>query len=91
MGSLTGRMLDQRADLRGNITKNARPSILTNWRMEPNLTGQANIGDANLAGMRLNLSREVKPLLDRAVNEQLGALQTRIRNNPAIELAARRE
>lgn len=63
-------MLDQRADVRGNITMNARPSILPNWRMEPNLTGQANIGDANLsvAGMRLNLSREVKPLLDRAVN-----------------------
>jgi hypothetical protein len=93
LGGLTGRMLDQRAEVRGNITMNARPAILPNWRMEPNLTGQANIGDANLsvAGMRLNLSREVKPLLDRAVNEQLGALQDRIRNNPAIELAARRE
>ena len=41
--------------------------------------------------MRLNLSREVKPLLDRAVGEQVGALQARIRNNPVIELAARRE
>ena len=93
MGSLTGRTLDQRADVRGNITMNARPAILPNWRMEPNLTGQANIGDANLsiAGVRLNLSREVKPLLDRAVNEQLGVLQARIRDNPAIEIAARRE
>jgi hypothetical protein len=93
MGDLTGRVLDQRADVRGNITMNARPSILPNWRMEPNLTGQANIGDANfsVAGVRLNLSREVKPLLDRAVNEQLGALQARIRNNPAIEIVARRE
>jgi hypothetical protein len=93
MGDLTGRALDQRADVRGNITMNARPAILPNWRMEPNLTGQANIGEANLsvAGVRLNLSREVKPLLDRAVNEQLGALQARIRNNPAIEIVARRE
>src|SRR4029077_13376169 len=58
-----------------------------------NLTGQANIGDANLSvvGVKLNLSREVKPLLDRAVGEQMATLQARIRNNPAIELAARRE
>ena len=93
MGGLTGRMLDQRADVRGNVTMSARPAILPNWRLEPNLTGQANIGDANLsvAGVRLNVSREVKPLIDRAVNEQLGAVQARIRANPAIEIAARRE
>ena len=93
VGDLTGRALDQRADVRGNVTINVRPSILPNWRLEPNLSGQANIGDANLSvmGVRLNLSREVKPLLDRAVGEQMGALQARIRNNPAIEVAARRE
>ena len=33
----------------------------------------------------------MKPLLDRAVGEQVGALQGRIRNNPFIEQAARRE
>ena len=93
VGDLTGRALDQRADVRGNVTINVRPSILPNWRLEPNLSGQANIGDANLSmmGVRLNLSREVKPLLDRAVDEQMGALQARIRNNTAIEVAARRE
>jgi len=82
LGGLTGRMLDQRADVRGNITISARPAMLPNWRMEPNLTGQANIGDANLsvAGLRLNLSREVKPLLDRAVNEQLGTLRSAFRS-----------
>jgi hypothetical protein len=93
MGSLTGRMLDQRADMRGNVTLTARPAILPNWRLEPNLTGQANIGDANLsvAGARLNLSREVKPLIDRAVGEQVGALQARLRGDPFIEQIARRE
>src|SRR6185436_7751029 len=93
MGDLTGRAIDQRADVRGNVTMNARPAILPNWRIEPNLSGQANIGDANLSvlGARVNLSREVKPLIDRAVGEQMAALQTRIRNNPAIEAAARRE
>src|SRR6185436_4462813 len=54
------------------VTLNVRPAILPNWRIEPNLSGQANIGDANLSvlGVRVNLSREVKPLIDRAVGEQ---------------------
>ena len=33
----------------------------------------------------------MKPLLDRAVDEQVGALQARLRNDPFIEQAARRE
>ena len=93
LGNLTGRALDQRADIRGNITLNARPAILPNWRLEPNLSGQANIGDANLAvaAVRINVGREAKPLLDRVVNEQIGALQARLRNDPFLEQAARRE
>ena len=93
LGGLTGRALDQRADIRGNVTLNARPALTPNWRLEPNLTGQANIGDANLsvAAIRINLGREAKPLLDRAVNEQVGALQARLRNDPFLEQAARRE
>ena len=93
MGSLTGRALDQRADVRGNILLAARPAITPNWRLDPNLSGQALIGDANLsiAAVKLNLSREVKPLLDRAVAEQVNALQTRLRNDPIIEQVARRE
>ena len=93
LGGLTGRALDQRADIRGNVTLNARPALTPNWRLEPNLTGQANIGDANLsvAAIRINLGREAKPLLDRAVNEQIGALQARLRNDPFLEQAARRE
>ena len=93
LGNLTGRALDQRADVRGNVTLNARPALTPNWRLEPNLSGQANIGDANLsvAAVRSISSREVKPLLDRAVGEQVGALQARMRNDPFIEQAARRE
>ncbi len=90
---LSGRVFDQRAEVRGNVVLAARPALLPNWRLEPNLTGQANIGESNLSlgGIRLNLSREVKPLLDRAVGEQVAALQTRLRNDPSIELAARSE
>ena len=40
---------------------------------------------------RSSVGDQVKPLLDRTVNEQVAALTARIRNDPALELAARRE
>ncbi len=91
--NLTGRVLDQRADIRGNVAVNARPALGQNWRLDPNLTGQVTVGEGSLsiAGVRLSLSKEVKPLLDRAVGEQIGALQNRLRNDPFLEQAARRE
>ncbi len=90
---LTGKTLDQRADIRGNVTVTSRPALLPAWRLEPNLTGQVSIADASLSilGAKLSVSNEVKPLLDRAVNEQIAALQGRVRNDPFLELAARRE
>src|ERR1044072_3115310 len=92
-GSLAGRALDQRAEVRGNILLAARPALTPDWRLDPNLSGQTVIGDANLsiAAVKLNLSREVKPLLDRAVAEQVNALQPRLGNDPLIEQVARRE
>ena len=88
-----GKALDQRADFRGNVAVTSRPSIATNWRLEPNLTGQVSIGDnaLSIAGLKLNVSKEVKPLLDKAVNEQIAALQTRLRTDPFLENAARKE
>lgn len=91
--NLTGKVLDQRADIRGNVTVMARPAITTEWRLEPHLTAQVNIGEAtlSLAGVKLSASKEVRPLLDKAVAEQMGNLQTRLRNDPFLEQTARRE
>ena len=91
--NLTGKTLDQRADIRGNVTVTARPALLPTWRLEPNLTGQVAIADASLSilGIKLSVSNEVKPLLDRTVNEQIAALQARLRGDPFLEVAARRE
>ena len=93
MQNLTGKTLDQRADIRGNVTVVARPTLLPAWRMEPNLTAQVAIADASLSilGVKLSVSNEVKPLLDRTVNEQMAALQARLRDDPFLEIAARRE
>jgi len=91
--NLTGKTFDQSADLRGNVTVTARPTINTNWHIEPNLNAQVAMGDSalSIAGIKLSVADEVKPLLDRTVNEQTGALAARIRDDPAVELAARRE
>ena len=91
--AITGKTLDQRADVRGTVTVTARPILNTNWRIDPNLNVQVAIGDSalSIAGIKLNVANEVKPLLDRTVNEQIAALAARIRNDPAVELVARRE
>ncbi len=93
MQNLTGRVIDQRADVRGDVRLTSRPTLLPEWRLEPGLAAQVTIADGALtiAGLRLNVANEVKPLLDRQVNEQTAVLQGRIRNDPFIEQAARRE
>ena len=91
--NLTGKTLDQHADIRGNVTILSRPAIAANWRVEPNLTAQVTIGDSalSIAGIKIGVSNEVKPLLDRQVNEQVMALQTRLRADPFLEQTARRQ
>jgi hypothetical protein len=34
---LTTRVLDQRADIRGNVMMTSKPALLPTWRIEPNL------------------------------------------------------
>jgi Domain of unknown function (DUF4403) len=91
--SLAGKAFDQRADVRGTVAATAHPSIAPNWRLAPNFTAQVNVADVVLpvAGVRLSVSGEVKPVLDNLVREQISALEGRVRNDPFIEIAARNE
>jgi Domain of unknown function (DUF4403) len=91
--NLAGKAFDQKVELRGNIAVLSRPSLTPGWRLEPNLSSQVAIADVSLpiSGNMFNVAREVRPLVERAVAENVAALQTRIRNDPAIEQAARRE
>jgi len=90
---LAGKAFDQRADFRGTVTAVSRPSIGSNWRLAPNLTAQVNVVDVVLpiAGVKLSVSNEVRPVLDNMVREQTGTLESRVRNDPFIENAARAE
>jgi hypothetical protein len=86
-----GGALNQKVDLQGSIVTTSRPAIAANWRLIPNLAGQVNIADVSLpiGGAKLNVASAVKPALDGMVREQVGALETRVRNDPFIENAAR--
>jgi hypothetical protein len=90
---LTGKTLDQHADFKGNVTILSRPALTANWRIEPNLAAQVALGDSavSIAGVKIAVSNQVKPLLDRQVNEQVTALQARLRVDPMLEAAARRQ
>lgn len=90
---LTGKVFDQHADLHGTVTVTSRPTIAPNWRLSPNLAAQVNVVDVALpiAGIKLSVSSEVKPVLDSMVREQTNALEARVRNDPFIETAARSE
>lgn len=93
IGSLNIKNVNADADIRGNVGMTARPALAANWRIEPNLTAQVNLGDTNLsvAGVRVNVPAQMKPAIDKAVNDQLAGLQQRIRNDPIVEQNARRE
>ncbi len=93
IGKLTNRVLDQKAEIRGQVSVVAKPALTANWRLEPNLSAQVNLGDSplSIAGIKINVSGEAKPLIDRAVNEQVAALSNRLRADPFIERAAREQ
>ena len=93
VGKLTSQVLDQRAEVRGQVTVRSKPTLTANWRLEPNLTGEVALADSTvtLAGFKINVASEAKPLIDREVNKQIAILQTRLRNDPIIERSAREQ
>jgi predicted small integral membrane protein len=93
IGSVNIKNLNASGEIRGNVVVSARPQLATNWRVEPNLAALVNLGDTSvsMAGVRINVPAQVKPVIDKAVNEQVAALQARLRNDPALEQNARRE
>lgn len=90
---LTSRVLDQRADIQGTVLVTAHPQLTAAWRIEPNLSAQVALAQSaiQIAGIKISVGSDVKPMIDREVNAQVAALQARLRNNPIIEQTLRRE
>ena len=91
--SIVGKPFEHRAEMRGNIVLLARPVLTSAWRLEPNLASQVGVADFSVpvSGAVLNLGKDVKPMVDRAVAAQVATYANRIRNDDAIEKAARRQ
>src|SRR5262245_36515878 len=90
---LAVKTLDQRTDFRGNVVVTSRPQLTSAWRIEPNLAGRLDFNETgtNIAGIRVNLGSEIKPVLDPIVTNQIAALQTRLRNDPILEQGVREQ
>src|SRR5580698_4153217 len=91
VGSINIKALNASAEIKGNVTITTRPKLAAAWRIEPNLAGQVTLGDTNLtvAGARVNVPAQVKPLIDKTIADQLAAAGARIHNDPAFERNAR--
>jgi hypothetical protein len=93
IGGINIKSLNANAEIKGNVVITSRPKLAAAWRLEPNLGAQVNLGDTNLsvAGARVNVPAQVKPVIDKTVGEQLNIVAERIRNDPIIERTARQE
>ena len=91
ISSINIKAVNANAEIKGNVTVTARPKFGANWRIEPNLAGQVNLGDTSMsvAGARLNVPTQIKPLLDKNVADQIAAAENRIHNDPSLERNAR--
>ena len=90
---LVGKSFDQKLDINGSVTVTAKPALTPAWRIEPRLAANVALTDraVNISGVTLNVLKEVKPYIDRAVNEQMAKLQAQLRDDPILEQSARRE
>ena len=91
IGSVNIKAVNANAELKGNVTIVSRPKLAAAWRIEPNLSAQVTLGDTSLsvAGARINVPAQVKPVIDKSVADQIAAAGARIRNDTAFERNAR--
>ena len=91
IGSVNIKALNASAEIKGNVTFTSRPKLAAAWHLEPNLAAQVTLGDTALsvAGARVNVPAQVKPLIDKTVADQVTAAETRLRTDPTFERSAR--
>jgi hypothetical protein len=91
IGGVTIKALSASAEIKGNVIITSRPKLAAAWHLEPNLAAQFTLGDTSLsiAGARVNVPAQVKPLIDKNVAEQIAAVGARIRNDQSFERNAR--
>src|SRR5215475_3209532 len=91
IGSINIKQLNASAELKGTVTITSRPKLAAAWRVEPNLSAQVSMGDTSLvvAGAKVSVPNEIKPVIDKTVGEQLNQVGQSIRTDPTMENVAR--
>ncbi|MCG2628589.1 DUF4403 family protein [Bradyrhizobium sp. WYCCWR 13023] len=91
IGAVNIKNLNASAEIKGSVVVTSRPKLAAAWHLEPNLGAQVNLGDTNVnvAGAKVNVPAQVKPLIDKTVGEQLNVVAERIRNDPSLRENAR--
>jgi hypothetical protein len=93
IGAVNIKALNASAEIKGNVTITSRPKLAASWHLEPNLGATVNLGDTSLsvAGAKVNVPAQVKPLIDKTVGEQLNAVGDRIRADQTLVRNAREQ
>ncbi len=93
LAQLTGTLMDQYAGFSGWLTVTSRPRLISNWRLEPNLSARASVTQAalSIAGVPFEFRTQLQPMLDSRISEQIAEFQSVIRVSPFIEQAVRRD
>lgn len=93
IGRIDIKALNADAEIKGKVTVTSQPRLAAAWFVEPNLAAQVSLGNSNLslAGARINVPTQVKPLIDKTVQQQLDAVAERIRRDPTLKRTARAE
>jgi Domain of unknown function (DUF4403) len=93
LGKITNQVLDQKAEIRGQVVVRSKPEITSAWRLKPNLSTQLSLNNSaiQVAGLKLDVGNEASPLINQTVNQQVGALESRLREDPFLERTARDE
>ena len=86
IGSINIKQLNASAEIKGNVVVTSRPRLAATWHLEPNFGAQVNLGDTNVlvAGAKVNVPAQIKPVIDKTVGEQLNAIGDRIRNDTTL-------
>ena len=90
IGGINIKNINANAELKGNVIITMRPRFAANWHLEPNFAAQVSLSDTTMSvgGARLNVPAQIKPVIDKTVNEQMNALGERLRNDQTMMRSA---
>lgn len=93
IGNISIKSLNANAAINGTATATSRPRLTTDWHVDPQLTAQVTLANNSLsvAGAKVAVPAQVKPVIDRTVSEQVGRLQQRLRSDESFRRAMQQQ